>query len=362
MLLKFDLLMDAAKFVQFMLKQQCYRMTVYRIAITVLMKICKLLFELPVSCYDYSLFFLSLMFHRSKSIAFPQLFVEQKFSVDIKKGDVISLSYCQPLHSTMQRRVYLRHSKCFDCLCQRCRDSTECGTYIGSSVCQRCKIAKLLPDDPLDATSDWKCANCSLQVTATNFQYIQSRLQFAIENLSKQSPYDFETFLEKYSYRPKQSSSSTNGTEEDLSVEILLHEQNTFALQIKYALTQLYGNVGGFLWHGTFHCSSICSSVFLENVINLCLYIYFSLLFCTEICDTDLSRKISLSEELLEVAKILEPGQSIFRGKLLVDLQEALFVQTERLLNRRDISMVVAKVCIIFLPYNKIHWKFYKIR
>lgn len=64
----------------------------------------------------------------------------------------------------------------------------------------------------------------------------------------------------------------------------------------------------------------------------------------TEIGDTDLSRKISLCNELLQVAKVLEPGGSVFRGKLLVDLQEALFVQTERQLSGRDISLVVAKV------------------
>lgn len=160
---------------------------------------------------------------------------------------MISLSYCQPLQSTIQRRNYLRHSKCFDCMCSRCRDPTECNLFIGSLVCQKCRTTKLLPDDPFDDKSDWTCTNCSFQVTATNFQFIQNRLQFAIENLPKQSPYDFETFLEKYCYRPKHTK---NGIEDDLNVEILLHEQNTFVLQIKYALTQLYGNVRGFLWHG----------------------------------------------------------------------------------------------------------------
>ncbi|XP_031638498.1 SET and MYND domain-containing protein DDB_G0273589 [Contarinia nasturtii] len=234
-----------------------------------------------------------------------QIFI--RAAIDIKKGDVISLSYCQPLQSTMQRRIYLRHSKCFDCLCQRCRDPTECSTFIGSLVCHICREAKLLPDDPLNDKSDWNCENCSFQVTATNFQFIQNRLQFAIENLPKQSPYDFETFLEKYCYRPKHM---TNGTQDDLNAEILLHEQNTFVLQIKYALTQLYGNVSGFLWD--------------------------------EIGDTDLDRKISLCRELLEVAEILEPGKSVFRGRLLIDLQEALFVQTERLITNREISSIVA--------------------
>lgn len=174
--------------------------------------------------------------------------------VDIKKGDVISLSYCQPLQSTLQRRIYLRQSKCFDCMCQRCRDPSECGTYIGSLLCTSCKSGKLLPDHPFDVASNWNCENCSFQMSATNYQYFQKRLQFAIENLEKHSPYDYEMLLEKYLYhQPMQSDGATSNDTDDniVTSDVLLHEQNTFALQIKYALTQLYGNVSGFLWNGT---------------------------------------------------------------------------------------------------------------
>lgn len=160
---------------------------------------------------------------------------------------MISLSYCQPLQATMHRRIYLRHSKCFDCLCQRCRDPTECGTYIGSLLCSRCRSGKLLSDNPFDSSSDWSCENCETQMSATNYQYNQQRLQFAIENIDRHAPYDFEAFLEKYCYYPSQA---TNGKDDVIDSNILLHEQNTFVLQVKYALTQLYGNVSGFLWHG----------------------------------------------------------------------------------------------------------------
>lgn len=239
----------------------------------------------------------------------------------------------------MQRRIYLRQSKCFDCLCQRCRDPSECSTFIGSLVCQICRASKLLPDDPLNDKSDWNCANCSFQVTATNFQFIQSRLQFAIENLPKHSPYEFEAFLEKYCYRPKHV---TNGNEDDLNAEILLHEQNTFVLQVKYALTQLYGNVSGFLWDGMkIFINDKWKSVFFFIFVCLFFLHSFSIL---EIGDTELNRKISLCKELLDVAEILEPGRSIFRGRLLVDLQEAQFVQTERLITNREISSIVAHV------------------
>lgn len=70
---------------------------------------------------------------------------------------------------------------------------------------------------------------------------VLNRLQFEIENLPKRSPYDLELFLEKYCLRRN----GANG-------EVLLHATNTFVLQIKYALTQLYGNVGGFLFDGEY--------------------------------------------------------------------------------------------------------------
>lgn len=190
----------------------------------------------------------------SFSISPPPL----RWKVDIKKGDILSLSYGQPLQSTIQRRIYLQQSKCFDCTCQRCQDPTELDTFIGSLVCPRCKSGKLLSNNPLDEAANWRCESCSMETTATNVQLIQNRLQFEIENLSKHSPYDLEMFLEKYCCRPQQKQQQQpqnqqngccNGDTIDTS-NTLLHERNTFVLQIKYALTQLYGRVNGFLWHG----------------------------------------------------------------------------------------------------------------
>ena len=50
----------------------------------------------------------------------------------------------------------------------------------------------------------------------------------------------------------------------------------------------------------------------------------------SEITDAGLSRKIELCMELLEIADLFEPGASHFRGKVLLDLQEAITVQTKR--------------------------------
>ncbi|KAH0820855.1 hypothetical protein GEV33_001936 [Tenebrio molitor] len=49
-----------------------------------------------------------------------------------------------------------------------------------------------------------------------------------------------------------------------------------------------------------------------------------------DLSDELLERKIQLCQELLEVADILEPGHSRFRGSLLYDLHEAMMVQVRR--------------------------------
>lgn len=71
-----------------------------------------------------------------------------------------------------------------------------------------------------------------------------------------------------------------------------------------------------------------------------------------EMCETDIKRKISLCEELLKVVRVLEPGKSIFRGKLLVDLQNALFALIDQRVKNGEISKLVALVCIFILLYT----------
>lgn len=57
-----------------------------------------------------------------------------------------------------------------------------------------------------------------------------------------------------------------------------------------------------------------------------------------------LSRKIELCHELLDVAAVIEPGASLFRGKVLLDLQEAITVQTKRKFNNALITKESAQV------------------
>ena len=48
----------------------------------------------------------------------------------------------------------------FDCMCKRCSDPTECGSFISAVKCFDCGSDRVLPVDPLDYESIWKCGRC----------------------------------------------------------------------------------------------------------------------------------------------------------------------------------------------------------
>lgn len=69
-------------------------------------------------------------------------------------------------------------------------------------------------------------------------------------------------------------------------------------------------------------------------------------IFRIELTDLALSRKIELCNELLVIANVFEPGASLFRGKVLLDLQEAITVQTKRKFNNALITKESAQVIL----------------
>lgn len=128
----------------------------------------------------------------------------------------------------------------------------------------------MIADQALDDESVWRCTSlsCDHRMNADIYTAGQKSLMHEICSLNRDSPKEFEGFLSKY-----------RGA---------LHETNTFVLQVKYALTQLYGNCPGHR--------------------------------LTELTLIQLERKASLVEDLLKVSEVIEPGLSSFRGFLLVDL------------------------------------------
>ncbi|XP_062700427.1 SET domain-containing protein SmydA-8-like [Aedes albopictus] len=216
-------------------------------------------------------------------------------TVDIPKDGVISISYTQPLMGTIQRRYAIQQAKCFECGCDRCRDPTELGTYVGSVVCPLCHKAKVVPFDPLDLRSEWHCQSrkCSFREPAINMVRRNEHLQATVMTLSRSaSPRDgYERFLVTHLEAPKDDNGGDGDGDDN---GMLLHPWNTNVLQVKYALTQLYRGAA------------------------------------TDQPEAHLRRQVALCQDLLEVADRLEPGFSPFRGKLLVALRDALLILVGR--------------------------------
>uniref|UniRef100_A0A336KXB9 CSON001018 protein n=1 Tax=Culicoides sonorensis TaxID=179676 RepID=A0A336KXB9_CULSO len=191
-------------------------------------------------------------------------------TTDIKKGDIISLSYTQPLKGTLERRTHLKDAKCFECMCQRCTDPTEFGLYMSSIVCPKCnENAKLIPIDVTDIESDFKCESCDAVFDLNDVKETKKIVLDAIKLANKTSPNDFETILETYKdIQPPNAS---------------------IFLEIKYALLQLYGNPN-------------------------------------DLSEEHLQRKIDICMELLEISKKLDPDYGALRTTLLKELHGCLTV------------------------------------
>lgn len=149
------------------------------------------------------------------------------------------MTYTQSLKSTLERREHLRQAKCFDCSCKRCSDPTELETYFGAVNCSHCKDGKIISTNSLDAGAVWQCKQCNHEISAKQIKWGNNALQSEIGNLNKTDPTEFEQFLVKY--------------------ETTLHPLNTHVIQIKYALTQLYGNIRGFSLGGK--SSQLCCNI-----------------------------------------------------------------------------------------------------
>lgn len=150
--------------------------------------------------------------------------------MDIPKGSVINVTYTQTLKNTLERQEHLQLAKCFNCSCKRCSDPTEFRTYFGAINCSHCNNGKIISINSLDIASVWQCEGCGHEIRAQQIKLGNTALQREIGNLNKNDPKEFERFLIKYAEA--------------------LHPLNSHVIQIKYALTQLYGNVRGFMLSG----------------------------------------------------------------------------------------------------------------
>ncbi|CAH2044084.1 unnamed protein product, partial [Iphiclides podalirius] len=222
-------------------------------------------------------------------------------TVPIAKGELITATYTQSLWGTLDRRKHLKQSKCFNCECERCRDPTEFGTYLGNIYCSLCngpytdndlmKGAMLVSTNTLDENAPWKCEKCDHYIQGRQMFWGNNALKQDLNKLDKSGPQELEEFIDKYN--------------------LTLHPTNHLIIQAKLALMQIYGNYKG-----------------------------YSL---AELPDNLLKRKTDLCHELLELADKLEPGWTRFRATILLELQAAMSMQTKREFESQRLTKVGAQ-------------------
>ncbi|KAG6457561.1 hypothetical protein O3G_MSEX010378 [Manduca sexta] len=133
---------------------------------------------------------------------------------DIAAGEEILTCYTGLLWCTPARRVQLYKTKRFWCTCSRCQDNTERGTNLSAVKCLLRKdcVGVLLPIQPTNPTTDWKCDMCHANVSSEQISTIHSVLgslvgtidlddQFRLESLvlerlAKFVPYSNQIFVD----------------------------------------------------------------------------------------------------------------------------------------------------------------------
>jgi len=189
-------------------------------------------------------------------------------TVKIPQGSEIVTSYHHyyyHLFGTMYRRADLKHTWNFDCICPRCEDPTEMGTYVSGVNCENCKYSYLLPVQPLDHNSMWRCISCNHTDTNENISEKLAKFETEIDSILPSEPQKFENLLRKMRY--------------------CLHENHYLITDTKRRLIDIYGHQEGFEYNK------------LEKSV--------------------LERKADYCDHLLSLAARLSPGKSEMRGYLL---------------------------------------------
>ena len=97
--------------------------------------------------------------------------------------------YTHALWATIARRAHLLETKYFSCRCERCVDPTELGTHLGTLKCPH-DNGFILPQDPLDFESEWKCDSCSGILTASEVEQFTGKLEEDVDGVMSQAKKD----------------------------------------------------------------------------------------------------------------------------------------------------------------------------
>ncbi|KAK4012629.1 hypothetical protein OUZ56_024870 [Daphnia magna] len=201
-------------------------------------------------------------------------------SVAIKEGEQIFASYTLPLEGTIVRRSVLRQSKLFECRCLRCSDPTECSTFLSALRCPKCPTGAVLPIRPLEEKdTQWQCSQCTYQLTAAIVNRLINKIMEKFEAIGPNDVEKFEEFLSRYAS--------------------LLHPNHYLFTSARQSLSQLYGR----------------DERYLLNTLTM----------------EQLERKVSICQQLMAVADIVEPGLTRIRGVTLYEMHAPMLLMARKI-------------------------------
>ncbi|XP_076045541.1 SET domain-containing protein SmydA-8-like isoform X2 [Oratosquilla oratoria] len=209
-------------------------------------------------------------------------------SRQIPKGHQATGTYTHLLSATTERRKHLRYGKFFDCICERCSDPTELGTYFGGLKCSQAGCGGIvMSTNPVDPTNDapWACKKCNFQVKAQIVERLNKMVYYELRNATPNDPMELEMIFKKYSN--------------------ILHDNHFHLVGIRHSLSQMYGRVEGYLLN--------------------------------EMTDSQMTRKEECCRQLLSTIGVIDPGISRLRGLTMYELHAPILLRTNRAFQSRAI-------------------------
>jgi len=120
--------------------------------------------------------------------------------VAIKAGEEITVQYLSALKGTHRRRKKICDEWYFDCNCRRCSDPSECGTNISGVKCLQCHTGCMLPLNPLDYFSAWRCNKCGAEAGCDKIEKIVSHVESELNEITNSGQFeDYKLFIKDYS-------------------------------------------------------------------------------------------------------------------------------------------------------------------
>ncbi|XP_064104413.1 SET domain-containing protein SmydA-8-like [Macrobrachium nipponense] len=187
---------------------------------------------------------------------------------DIAAGESITNTYTPMLLGTRGRAAHLAATKLFRCACKRCLDPTELGSHVSSVSCRSCRSdrgsdSRSLVVPPDGALKDWQCLKCQKRMPDVA---VETMIRAANSTRSRVPSNDLEALRVTSDH-----------------LRMMLGKRHYITLEVRYALM----------------------NAIMKQPLQ-------------DIKDDDLEKAVEISGELLEIASLIDPGFSRFRGLVLL--------------------------------------------